>query len=88
MSLSGNSIVKYARILLFASSQAHSQYNALGVYLVMLFALSRRVVKAFTGDLPLTARANFRTRWLRRVPVRRGVVRFFGLPIENRAPVD
>lgn len=35
---------------------------------------------ARTGDFALTLRANLTTRWLRRVPVRRGVVRFFGLP--------
>lgn len=42
--------------------------------------LSRRVVYARTGDFAFTLRANLTTRWLRRVPVRRGVVRFFGLP--------
>lgn len=42
---------------------------------------SLRVVKAFTGDDALTRRANLTTRWLRRDPVRRGVVRFLGLPI-------
>lgn len=42
--------------------------------------LSRRVVYARTGDLAFTLRANFTTRWLRRVPVRRGDVRFLGLP--------
>ncbi|HSH31369.1 MAG TPA: hypothetical protein VK963_01745 [Candidatus Saccharimonadales bacterium] len=45
---------------------------------------SRRVVYALTGDLAFTALASFRTKWLRRMPVRRGLVRFFGLPIENK----
>ena len=43
--------------------------------------VSRRVVRAFTGDLALTLRASSNTKWLRRVPVRRGDVRFLGLPI-------
>ncbi len=38
------------------------------------------VVRTFTGDLPLTIRASFSTRWLRRRPVLRALVRFFGLP--------
>jgi hypothetical protein len=42
--------------------------------------LSRLVVYTLTGDLALTLRASFKVRWLRLVPVRRGVVRFFGLP--------
>jgi hypothetical protein len=50
-------------------------------YLAADLALSRRVVNALTGDLPLTLRANFKTKWLRRVPVRRGLVRFLGLPM-------
>jgi hypothetical protein len=41
------------------------------------------VVKALTGDVALTFRASFKTRWLRRVPLRRGLVRFLGLPIGN-----
>jgi hypothetical protein len=34
-----------------------------------------------TGDLALTARANLSTKWLRRAPVARWLVRFFGLPM-------
>jgi hypothetical protein len=34
----------------------------------------------------LTARANSRTRWLRRWPVRREVVRCFGLPMGKGTP--
>jgi hypothetical protein len=56
-------------------------YLAVVAVLVSTLALSRRVVKTFTGDFALTLRASLRTRWLRRVPVRRGLVRFFGLPI-------
>lgn len=41
----------------------------------------RRVVKALTGDLALTALASLSTKWLRRMPVRLGLVRFLGLPI-------
>lgn len=50
---------------------------------VCFLALSFRVVYALTGDFAFTARASFTTRWLRRVPVRRGLVRFFGLPKVN-----
>jgi hypothetical protein len=50
----------------------------LGIYFFL--PLSRLVVNAFTGDLALTLRANFSTKWLRLVPVRLGVVFFFGLP--------
>jgi hypothetical protein len=39
------------------------------------------VVKTLTGLLALTALASFKTRWLRRVPVLRCDVRFFGCPI-------
>ena len=42
------------------------------------------VVYALTGDLALTARASFTTKWLRRLPVRRGVVRFLGLPMRKQ----
>jgi hypothetical protein len=42
---------------------------------------SRFVVRTFTGDLAFTFRASFKTRWLRRVPVLRGLVRFLGLPM-------
>jgi hypothetical protein len=38
------------------------------------------VVRTFTGDFAFTLRANFKTKWLRLVAVRLGVVRFFGLP--------
>jgi hypothetical protein len=44
-------------------------------------ALSRLVVNTLIGDFALTRRASFSTSWLRRVPVRRGLVRFLGLPI-------
>jgi transposase InsO family protein len=49
-------------------------------YSVSIAPVSRRVVKALTGDLALTLRASFSTKWLRRVAVRRGDVRFFGFP--------
>lgn len=49
-------------------------------YSALTLPLSRRVVYALTGDFALTERANLTTKWLRRVPVRRGVVRFFGFP--------
>ena len=39
------------------------------------------VVRAFTGDLLFTARASFKTIWLRRRPVLRALVRFFGFPM-------
>jgi hypothetical protein len=42
--------------------------------------VSRLVVNAFTGLFAFTFRASFNTRWLRRLPVRRCVVRFLGLP--------
>jgi hypothetical protein len=62
-------------------------YTALLLILLLSFLpLSRRVVNALTGDLALTARANLRTKWLRRVPVRRADVRFFGLPIGRGTP--
>jgi hypothetical protein len=48
---------------------------------------SRTVVRTLTGDLALTLRANSKTKWLRRVDVRRGDVRFFGFPIEQYAPI-
>jgi hypothetical protein len=51
-------------------------------YLAALL-LSRTVVRTLTGDLLLTFRANFNAKWLRRVPVLRGLVRFLGLPIGN-----
>lgn len=51
------------------------------VFSAVFLPNSLRVVKAFTGDLALTARANFTTKWLRRLPVRLGVVRFFGFPM-------
>lgn len=38
------------------------------------------VVRAFTGDLLFTFFARSRTIWLRRRPVLRALVRFFGLP--------
>jgi hypothetical protein len=47
---------------------------------------SRLVVNALTGDLALTARANLTTKWLRRLPVLRGVVRFLGLPMKKKPP--
>ena len=46
------------------------------------------VVNAFTGDFLLTARASFSTKWLRRAPVARGLVRFFGLPIDVLTPLE
>jgi len=49
-------------------------------YTAFLSPVSRRVVKALTGEILLTLRANFNLKWLRRVAVPRGVVRFFGLP--------
>jgi hypothetical protein len=45
--------------------------------------VSRRVVRALTGDLAFTLRASFSTKWLRRLRVRRGLVRFLGLPIQK-----
>ena len=42
---------------------------------------SRTVVRTRTGLLAFTARASFSTKWLRLVPVRRGLVRFLGFPI-------
>jgi hypothetical protein len=53
----------------------------LGAGVLAVLPVSRLVVRAFTGDFALTARANLITKWLRRAPVRRGVVRFFGLPM-------
>ena len=50
--------------------------------------VSRVVVRALTGDFLLTARASLRTRWLRRMPVLRGLVRFFGLPICVLTPYE
>lgn len=47
---------------------------------------SRAVVYAFTGDFAFTERASLTTKWLRRVPVLRGLVRFLGLPIKEYAP--
>jgi hypothetical protein len=38
-------------------------------------------VRILTGDVALTLRANLRAKWLRRVPVFLGLVRFFGLPM-------
>lgn len=49
---------------------------------------SRRVVKALTGDFALTARANLTTKWLRRAPVARGLVRFLGLPMDILLAAD
>lgn len=46
-----------------------------------LLGFSRAVVRALTGDLAFTWRAKLTTKWLRRVLVRRGEVRFLGLPI-------
>ena len=54
--------------------------------LEVLLPNSLRVVKALTGERPLTARANLITRWLRRMPVARCDVRFFGLPIYETTP--
>jgi len=45
--------------------------------------VSLLVVRTLTADLAFTARASLSTKWLRRVPVRRGLVRFLGLPINN-----
>jgi hypothetical protein len=39
------------------------------------------VVRALTGDFAFTARASFKTKWLRRIPVARALVRFFGFPM-------
>lgn len=40
--------------------------------------VSRFVVNAFTGDVRFVERANFKRKWLRRRPVFRGLVCFFG----------
>jgi hypothetical protein len=56
-----------------------SEANSLAIYTVL--ADSRLVVRTLIGDFALTLRASLRTKWLRRVPVLRGLVRFFGLPI-------
>ena len=60
---------------------SRAMYYLLLSELESVLPLSRRVVKTLTGDFLLTARANSRTRWLRRAPVARGLVRFLGLPI-------
>jgi hypothetical protein len=53
-------------------------------YLAFILPVSRLVVRTFTGDLPLTTRASLSTKWLRRKPVLRGLVCFFGLPIQKQ----
>ena len=66
--------------MLLTLSVYHFQYTALEDEDQAFLPDSRRVVYALIGDLALTARANLTSKWLRRRPVRRGEVRFFGLP--------
>jgi hypothetical protein len=56
------------------------------LFFVSFLPDSRTVVRTLIGDLAFTLRANLSTKLLRRVPVRRGLVRFFGLPIGYDAP--
>lgn len=59
------------------------------VYFFSVFfflALSRFVVYALTGLMLFTLRASSSAIWLRRNPVFRLLVCFFGLPIKNNAP--
>ena len=57
-------------------------YTQKQAYLAFFVPVSFFVVTTFTGDLAFTARANLSLRWLRRVPVLRGLVCFFGSAME------
>jgi hypothetical protein len=56
------------------------------LFLASFLPDSRTVVRTLIGDFAFTLRASVSTKLLRRVPVRRGLVRFFGLPIGYDAP--
>lgn len=56
------------------------QYTLLTIECYAFLPDSRRVVYALTGDFAFTFRASSTNKWLRRVPVRRGLVRFLGFP--------
>src|SRR5581483_5195131 len=62
-----------ALFLVYASVFASLRSQALGSVLAVL-------ASALTGLLALTRRASLPTKWLRREPVRRELVRFLGLP--------